>query len=206
MDLHGDATSALDAVTQTSAAITTQSVDSAPEGQEHLLFWVGEWPYLVRLAELREALPSVPRHAALPFSPRWLWGIFPLRTDLVALVDPIPVLFYGPDAARAMDVTHATRPATTSDFGSPEAPRALVVGEGDHLLALLADRIGDICVVAEADQRLPDLTSPSGESPLPRYVAGAYAMAGLERDALALRVALLADDIFAALEERRSYE
>lgn len=171
-------------------------------GQEYLLFWLGEWPCLVRLAELREALPGVPRHAALPFSPRWLWGIFPLRTDLVALVDPIPVIYHGPDAARAMDVTRARQSGPVSDIGPAEAPRALVVGEGDHLLALLVDRIGDICALAEADQRTPDLASQPGESPLAQYVVGAYAVAGLERHALALQIARLTDDIIAALEER----
>jgi len=225
MDRQADGMSAPDALTGSGAAVTTRLADDAPEafmpsatdpemagesaatpdepaGQEYLLFWLGEWPCLVRLAELREALPVVPGHAALPFSPRWLWGIFPLRTDLVALVDPMPVLMHGPDAARAMDVTRAPRAASANDFGPVEALRALVIGEGDHLLALLVDRIGEICAVTEGDRRPGDLADQPGEVPLAQYVAGAYTVAGVERDALELRIARLADDIFAALEER----
>lgn len=219
MERQGDGVSAPDTVLDESASDARGPddmvrADAAPlaearpvgvgerEGQEYLLFWLGEWPCLVPLTDLREALPGTPHHAALPFSPRWLWGILPLRTDLAALVDPIPVLFNGPEVARTMDVTLARQSVPASDFGSAEAPRAVVVGEGDHLLALLVDRIGDICTLTEADQRAPALDSSPGAAPMTQYVTGAYAVASLERHALALQMARLTEDIFAALEER----
>lgn len=181
--------------------------DTEPAGEEYLLFWLGESPYLAPLAELREALPGVPRHVALPFSPRWLWGIFPLRTDLVILVDPLPTLLYGPDTARQMDEVSASRPIPALTLAPEEAPQALVIGEGEHILALLADRIGEIHALHAEERRPVDSPAERGSAaPLPQYVAGAYAIAGLEREALALRLASLAEDILSALEERPIHE
>lgn len=183
-------------------------------GEEYLLFWLGETPYLVRLADLREVLPSLPPHIALPFSPQWLWGLFPLRAELVALVDPTPILLHGPAAAQHMTrATSASQPAVpASALGGPTTPRALVVGEGDHLLALVADRIGEIYLlgpdaaegVGDDGQARPTAANIAGA--LPAYVAGAYPIAGLNRPALALRIAQVCDDIFAAIEERPAHE
>ncbi|HEY7975171.1 MAG TPA: chemotaxis protein CheW [Ktedonobacterales bacterium] len=187
------------------------------EGEEYLLFWLGEAPYLVRLADLREVLSGLPPHVALPFSPQWLWGVFPLRTELVALVDPSPTLLHGPEAARRMARAERLRPASAHTLiGQVEAPRALVVGEGDHLLALVADRIGDICLLRAEDAedageagergRSARAVGASAAAALPAYVAGAYPIAGLNRPALALRIAQVCVDIFAAIEERPAHE
>ncbi|HEY7851186.1 MAG TPA: chemotaxis protein CheW [Ktedonobacterales bacterium] len=187
------------------------------EGEEYLLFWLSEAPYLVRLADLREVLPGLPRHVALPFSPQWLWGVFPLRTELVALVDPSPTLLHGPEAARRMTRAEHLRPASANALiGQVETPRALIVGEGDHLLALVADRIGDICLLraedaedaGEADDGKPPARTgrASAAAALPAYVAGAYPIAGLNRPALALHIAQVCGDIFAAIEERSAHE
>ena len=231
MEHQGDTPGAL-ATTTASGVATTQSAELAdlsreeslpqtldlavaaspgearedPASEEYLLFWLGDAPYLVRLVDLREALPSVPRHVALPFSPRWLWGIFPLRTDLVALVDARPTLFHGPEAAR--DTNSTTMPDTTlaDRFNRSEAPRALVVGEGEHLLALLADRIGDICQPDPSGQRPSETLALSDAMPQPQYVEGVYTLPGIERGVVALRIAPLVDDIFSALEERTAHE
>jgi chemotaxis signal transduction protein len=194
----------LQALARAEAGLTLEP--DAAMGEEHLLFWLGETPCLVRLAELREVLPSLPPHVALPFSPAWLWGVFPLRTELVALVDPTPTLLHGPEVARHMANASTWRTGPVSGVGQAPAPRALVVGEGDHLLALVADRIGDICLLCADDQQAPDQTGTAGADPLPVYVAGAYQIAGLARPALTLRIAQLSDDIFAAIEERPAHE
>lgn len=230
MDHQGDATGALAATTAATGLVaTTQPAEmtqeeslpqtlshatvglpiearAEPASEEYLLFWMGDAPYLVRLVDLREALPSVPQHVALPFSPRWMWGIFPLRTDLVALVDAGPTLFHGPEAARAMDTTTKTDAAPASGFNRADPPRALVVGEGDHLLALLADRIGDICQPDPTTQRPPETLAQSAANPRPQYVAGVFALPDIERDVVALRIAPLVEDIFSALEERPAHE
>jgi len=61
-------------------------------GIEHLLFVCAGVPCAAPLAELREALPTMPRTTQLPFSPPWLLGLFPLRTEIIGLVDPTPLL------------------------------------------------------------------------------------------------------------------
>lgn len=184
------------------------------DGEEHLLFWLGQTPYLVRLADLREVLPGIPPHVALPFSPQWLWGIFPMRAELVALVDPTPTLLHGPEAARHMTraVGGNAAVAPASALGRLETPRALVVGEGDHLLALVADRIGDIYSLRAEDAEGADGAGDAGGQPraldgaLPAYVAGVYPIAGLGRPALALRIAQVCGDLFAAIEEQPAHE
>jgi len=61
-------------------------------GVEHLLFVCAGVPCAAPLADLREALPIMPRTTPLPFSPPWLLGLFPLRTEIIGLVDPVPLL------------------------------------------------------------------------------------------------------------------
>lgn len=61
-------------------------------GTEHLLFVCAGVPCAAPLAELREALPTMPQTIPLPFSPPWLLGLFPLRTEIIGLVDPTPLL------------------------------------------------------------------------------------------------------------------
>src|SRR5579862_7237302 len=61
-------------------------------GVEHLLFVCANIPCAVPLTDLREALPTLPQTTPLPFSAPWLLGIFPLRTEVIGLADPIPLL------------------------------------------------------------------------------------------------------------------
>lgn len=73
------------------------TLEQAPEeqervGAEHLLFVCAGVPCAAPLAELREALPTMPHTTQLPFSPPWLLGLFPLRTEIIGLVDPVPLL------------------------------------------------------------------------------------------------------------------
>ncbi len=203
MDGHvGEADAQSDVIAPRNAVTPPSGSPAELERQQYLLFWLGEWPCLVRLSELREALPAVPRHVALPFSPYWLWGIFPLRTDIVALIDPTPMLTLGPEASWQANDTSLAPLASTSAIGRTEPLRALIVGEDEHQLALLVDQIGDICVIRDDDRRsLPSLSVP-GAAPLPQYVAEAFAVPGLDGVALALRVAQLVEDVLSALEER----
>lgn len=196
----------LAALERAEAGLTLEPAHTSADN-EYLLVWLGASPYLVRLAELREALPAAPQRAALPFSPRWLWGIFPLRTELIALVDPIPMLLLGPEAARrdSLDADQH-RAARESSFEQPEEPRALIVGEGDQLLGLLIDRIGDICALQESDQRPSGQEAEPGAEPLPRYITAIYRVAGIEQGVAALRMEPLIEDIFTALEEQPAHE
>jgi chemotaxis signal transduction protein len=128
-----------------------------------------------------------------------------LHTDIVALIDPMPMLTLGPEAARQANDTSLARLVTTSAGGLAVPLRALVVGEDEHQLALLVDRIGDICVIPDDDRR--PLPSPSevGAAPLPQYVTETFAVPGLDGVALALRVTQLIEDVLTALEERADH-
>lgn len=192
------------AVASSTVGANPSSTPDEEDGEQHLLLWLGEAPYLVRLADLREVLPGVPAHIALPFSPLWLWGIFPLRTDLVALIDPTSILRYGPGAANDATRAATRHIQTPRPMSQGDSRHALVIGEGERSLALVADRIGDILPLWPSDQ---DPEAPGAvDGVQSRYVEGVYPVTGLERPAVALRMEPLCADILAALEERSAHE
>ena len=152
-------------------------------GSEYLLFTCRQKPCAVPLHELREVLPSLPRTVSLPFSPPWLLGIFPLRTELLGLVDPAPILL----GASAPERASPAPPPTT----------ALIVGEGDTLLGLAVTSVGDIALV-HPDALVPALATSdtllAGPYAPARYVPSsggpAYAVLDLPRLAVDLIRAL----------------
>jgi chemotaxis signal transduction protein len=125
-----------------------------PEGQEYLLFTCGGHSCAVALRDLREVLATVPRTVPLPFSPAWMLGIFPLRAELVGLVDPAPVLFGG------------TRPP---DPDPPGFSAVLVAGEGEASLGLAVAAVGDVAV---APPVLLGRDGSRGSVPSSIYAAG----------------------------------
>lgn len=115
-----------------------------PEVNGNLLFWVGGVRYSGALQALREALPAIPCVTPLPFSPPWLLGLFPLRTELVSLIDP--QLFLRDVAATGGAIEAETR---------LNGKQALLIGESGRMIALVVDRFGDI-VSAATSPELPD--------------------------------------------------
>ncbi len=85
-----------------------------------------------------------------------------------------------------------------------DSRHALVIGEGERSLALVADRIGDILPLWPSDQALEASGAVDGVQS--RYVEGVYPVPGLDRPAVALRMEPLCADILAALEERSAHE
>lgn len=174
---------------------------------EHLLFLVGRMPCAVRLSALREVLVEVPHAVTLPDSPPWLLGVFPLHAEIVGLVDPLPVLTGR--ASSAHDA--ALAPAQARTPGVPPARMALVAGEGECLVALLVDGIGQIALVRdEAVTPLATLDAAAARAlPFaPRYVAGMYAAAREETPYLVIALPALLEDMLCALEteEARHHE
>ncbi|HEX9035584.1 MAG TPA: chemotaxis protein CheW [Ktedonobacterales bacterium] len=100
---------------------------------ERLRFWIDGAQYMGALNAMREALLNVPRFTPLPFSPTWLMGLFPLRTDLVTLVDLRLLL----DSLEGQEREYEHDLA--ADVG-----QALLVGEPGRLVAFRVDRIGEI--------------------------------------------------------------
>jgi chemotaxis signal transduction protein len=154
-------------------------------GTEYLLFTCRQTPYAVPLHELREVLPSLPRIVNLPFSPPWLLGIFPLRTELLGLVDPAPILL----GASAPERSNRESPPTT----------ALIVGEGDTLLGLAVTSVGDIALV-QPDALVP--ASSTSATPLgASYAPARYVPASGGPEYAVLDLPRLAVDLIRALTE-----
>jgi chemotaxis signal transduction protein len=99
-------------------------------GSEYLLFTCGQTPCAVPLVCLREVLPALPSPVPLPFSPPWFLGVFPLRLDVLGLVDPTPLLLG----------MHAPPPQIAS------TATAIVAGD-ETLLALAVASVGDIALI-----------------------------------------------------------
>ncbi|HEX8036986.1 MAG TPA: chemotaxis protein CheW [Ktedonobacterales bacterium] len=166
-------------------------------GTEYLLFTCGGVDCGVPLAALREVVPALPQVAPLPASPEWMMGIFALRTEMIALIDPVPMLL---DSAEAhADPHHFTLSQPTSE----SIPRsALIVGTGERCLAWAIALVGDI-VRLDDDMIAPhtrETTAGAGEV-RERYVAGDYVIPRSGRRYTLLQTDLVLDDVLHALEE-----
>jgi chemotaxis signal transduction protein len=173
-------------------------------GDEYLLFACADIPCAVPLKSLREVRPSLPQVVPLPFSPDWLIGIFPLRTQLLALVDPAPLLFGRP----ADHVSSWLKPQrnslyerrVTTPLENPLFPTtALLVGEGEGVLAWAVTAVGDIVLIPD-EQIVSTGVLPT---PMPeKYVAGIYAHSSGEQRYLILNVEVVLADLLAGLLEK----
>src|SRR5215469_7844376 len=183
---------------------TGSAGDDQPAGTEYLLFACADVPCAVPLKALREVRPSLPQVVPLPFSPDWLIGIFPLRTQLLALVDPAPLLLGRP----ADHVSSWLRPQrsslyerrVTTPLENPLFPTtALLVGEGEGVLAWAVTAVGDIVLIPD-EQILPPTALPV---PMPdKYVTGIYAPSSGEQRYLILNVEVVLADLLAGLLEK----
>jgi chemotaxis signal transduction protein len=177
-----------------------------PGGTEYLLFACADVPSAVPLKALREVRPSLPQVVPLPFSPDWLIGIFPLRTQLIALVDPAPLLLGRPaDHAASWLMPRRSRTSlyerrVTAPLANPLFPTtALLVGEGEKVLALAVTAVSDIVVIP--DEQI--MSSTAMDIPMPaRYVTGIYQPVQGEPSYLVLNVELVLADLLSGLEEK----
>jgi chemotaxis signal transduction protein len=166
-------------------------------GTEYLLFTCGGVNCAVPLASLREVVPTLPQVAPLPASPEWLMGIFALRTEMIALIDPAPMLLESmqhPATPQQSPRSHAT---------ADSLPRsALIVGAGERCLAWAIALVGDI-VRIEADRIAPHApdAAAGGRDVRQRYIAGDYIMPQDGRRYTLLQTELVLDDVLHALEE-----
>jgi chemotaxis signal transduction protein len=165
-------------------------------GPQYLLFECGGIPCAVPLTELREVLKEVPRTIPLPSVPEWMVGIFPIRSEILALVDPLPALCGGRDAEGESAGTGAL-PGPTVGRGA-----TLIIGAGERSLALVVDSYGGTVTIEgrEMDTRQQAI-SATGLPVMPRYVAAMYTLADSGQRHAVLRVDLLLDDLISALEK-----
>ncbi len=163
--------------------------DGDTDTTERLLFWLDGRPYSAALTALREALPELPTVTALPFSPSWLIGLFPLRTDLITLIDPRPFLEGARDAL-----------AAGGQIALPDSGQALLIGKADRLIAFVVDRIGDITSVSAPAAPSPDEETARQDSAA-RYVEFVHPPDGESHaSVMALNLAALYEDVLGELE------
>lgn len=184
---------------------SAQSGDVAFEarpGTEMLLFWTRGVQCALPLTALREVLPEPPRAVFLPFSPAWMLGIFPLRNELVGLVDPAALLF-GSGAGNGAPAAPGW-PGGASLAGLPGAKAstaAVLVGSGERCLAWMVDAVGEITNVDDGGVVAESAGASAASAIAPRYVAKVYRDEAEGRDIVALRADALLDDLLSALEE-----
>ena len=182
-------------------------------GEQLLLFVCAETPCAASLIELREVLPSLPPVVALPFSPPWLLGVFPLRTEMIGLVDPA-VILTGRADAHSKYVT-ASEAWGQSDAGAQQSlaaslpsggpvnslmAKALLVGEGERSLAIAVNAVGDIAL-AQPEEVTEDVSTLPAPAPfLHPYISGVYRPRGEDGQFLVLRLSRLLEDMLSALE------
>src|SRR5579871_2007156 len=145
-----------------------------PEGTPHVAVLFGGVRCLVPLAELRGVLTQPPKLVRFPFGPPWLLGIFIHRTELLALVDPLPVLF-----GRISRTTSGSGPRSAREDASRTAPGGaaptILVGSGEGTLGFRTGGVSDVTFLAETSGTRS--TAPLGASPElieTRYVAAMW--------------------------------
>lgn len=186
------------------SAQTGETTFEARPGTEMLLFWCRGVRCAVPLTALREVLPEPPKAVYLPFSPAWMLGVFPLRNELVGLVDPASLLF-GPNAPAAGGALTGGPSPSASLTGLPGArpqqAAALIIGTEDRCLAWMVDAVGEIANAQDEDM-LPESEVAAAAGPIaPQYVLGVYRDGPEGEACVTLRAEALLDDLLAALEE-----
>lgn len=114
----------------------------APETDAYLSVTLRGVRCLLPLERLRGVLAERPHVVRVPFAPRWLLGVFPYRAELLALVDPAPVLFGDEEAARAPSVEGARKASGRGQRGA--TGMVVVVGSDERSLGWLVERAGEL--------------------------------------------------------------
>lgn len=148
------------------AAQTGEPSPQMPSGTGHLLVRCMGIECALPLSALREVLPIVPQAIYLPFSPEWMLGIFPLRNEMVGLVDPAPLLAsrdvaHERLAAASFDLQRDTSPSPAPSGGHHTAgilpgngnrsAMAVVVGSGERCLSWVVEAVGDIALAQDGE-------------------------------------------------------
>lgn len=184
---------------------SAQSGDTAFEarpGTEMLLFSTRGVQCVLPLTALREVLPELPSAVYLPFSPAWMLGIFPLRNELVGLVDPAPLLFGSGAGSGAPAAPDRLGSAPLAGLpGAKASTAALLVGSEQRCLAWMVDAVGEITHVDDVGTDAESDGASAASAIAPRYVAKVYRDEAEGRDIVVLRADALLDDLLSALEE-----
>jgi chemotaxis signal transduction protein len=165
-----------------------RGVDDAPplpEGVPHVVVQLGGARCLLPLAELRGVLTETPKLVRFPFVPPWMLGVFLYRAELLALVDPLPVL-----------VGHAR------DEDATASASTILVGNGERSLGLRVDGVFEVVFVSDtADLYAASVPGRVSELIAARYVASIWSPDAWTAPLPILAVAPLLDDLLRLLAE-----
>jgi chemotaxis signal transduction protein len=190
-------------VAQVSAGLPTLD---APQGTDLLLFMCGSVACAALLSGLREVIPHLPACAMLPFSPPWLLGVFPLRSEMLGLVDPAPQLLGIASSESYVPVVAPRQRPSDALFPSPPTGQlglsmTLVAGDGTHQLGLAVSAVGDAVLAVEEEIVVERDAPPREASPIhERYIAGIYTPRQTQDHYTILHIERLLDDLIHALD------
>jgi chemotaxis signal transduction protein len=192
-----------DRIESVSLARVTDESTPLPQGVPHVAVQFAGVRCLLPLSELRGVLTEAPKVTRFPFSPPWMFGVFLFRAELLALVDPLPVLLgHGRHAAKV--ARSQLRLAREDSMHPPSGgvPPTILVGRGERSLGFRADGVFDVTFVPEVTYlRSPEALAESPESIDDRYIA-AMCVSEPEHIVLpVLAVAPLLDDLLRLLSE-----
>lgn len=172
--------------------------DAPAQGTPYLMFRCEDVACAAPLAAFREVLPGLPGTIPLPESQPWMLGLFLLRTELLALVDPAPFLLGRPVAAwPLLEGVGDIGTASTLLTMTPGTPTALIVGADEATLALAVREIGSIVTVRDEELQTHGPVSQVN----PRYVRGVYVPEGRRERYLVPNISALLDDLLRGLAE-----
>lgn len=175
-------------------------------GEDYLRFLCAGVPCAAPLRMLKEVLLTAPQPVFLPFSPRWMLGICPLRLELVGLVDPVPMLLGGLGDGPAFMPAESSTPAfpTLSLDGSDhDSLPALVLSDEGTTLACVVQAVGDVArITAQEIASSPERITAARLPFVDRYVAGIYAASPGDQPHVVLNIGQLLTDLVEALREK----
>lgn len=186
---------------------------AAPEGDPYLRFTCADITCAAPITHFREVLPTLPTTIALPFSPPWMLGLFALHTALIGLIDPAPELFDAPElvglsrsrAHNGQVIVPGARKNTNANWrlATPESgPTALIIGNGERMLALAVSGVGDLIYARPDEIRENPASVANTRMPATRFCAGVLASQNEQNGQSTLpivKIDALLDELLAAL-------
>ncbi len=180
------------------ARAEAEDAPQEPQGTPHLMVELATQRCLLPLNELRGVLDAPPKVVRFPFGPSWLLGVFLLRTELLALVDP-NLVAGGRVRQRADDFSPWKNRADNDEA------RIVLAGSGERTLGLRLRGAFEYVAVLDSDVvRASAATEAPAEGIRSQYVTAMFAKDASSIPCPIIAVAPLLDDLCRLLAEERT--
>jgi len=172
----------------------------------------------VPLTAVREVLAGIPAASPLPDSPAWLLGVMQWRGEVIALIDPLPILsgnaaahggpwrqvgaseHGGPAAWRPIAGLGRGAGQGTDPGGLSESGAVIVLGDSARCIALAVDAVHAVDALRSSAAD-PATGQKQAAQALPCYTAGMTVTSGGRSYPVLQSGALLADVVAALTED-----